>query len=279
MALTSTRTALAYAVDVERVRDWCIERGIPLDAGGVLCWAASALEEGVARSTVRRRLYACRHHGLLDGVSVASVLRQHAELVQRAGRRARPLWPEQIRTAVVELLDAGRVLHGALLLVGYCGAMRRSELARLRWDWIEWREDEAIVRLPSSKWRPEGRAICLPIGQVPICPVHLLRRVQELRADDGLVFGLSDRAVDRLVKARFGLDYSAHSLRAGWISTAALLGTPEWMMADHTGIRDHDTLHGYIREAEGGMGRAARHVLSSVVLSRGRADLARVIKP
>jgi integrase len=279
--MTSDSTTRAYAADARRFGVWCEQLGIEPSEDAARQWLDEQLGAGMARSSARRMLYALRACGVLGPVPIAAWLRASAHLVEQPRKRARPLWPQQVHDAVGQLVEAEQWNDAAALLVGFCGAMRRSEIARLRWSWVSFEPDEALVRLPSSKWRPEGRTICLPIGSVPFCPVWLLRRVELLRMHAGehnegaLVFQRSDRSIDRLVKRIFGPSYSAHSLRSGWISSAGLLGAPEWQIAQHAGISDHETLRDYIREADLASGRVARQVLVQVITSAPRDAMVR----
>jgi site-specific recombinase XerD len=67
---------------------------------------------------------------------------------------------------------------------------------------------------------------------------------------------LTDRSVAKIVKAhaaRAGLDpklFSGHSLRSGFLTSAAARGASIFKMADQSRHRSMDTLRGYVRDAE-----------------------------
>jgi len=166
--------------------------------------------------------------------------------------------------------DLQGVRDRALLLAGFAGGFRRSELAALRVEDLEATPDGLIVRLGRSKTDQEGqgRAVALPYGSDPLtCPVRALQAWLE-RA--GITAGPLFRAVDRdgraggralhadsvgyLVKraaGRVGLEtaeYAGHSLRAGLATQAAMNGASELAIMKQTGHRSLNTVRKYIRE-------------------------------
>lgn len=158
----------------------------------------------------------------------------------------------------------------ALLLVGFAGALRRSELVALEWKHLETTAEGLRVWVSQSKTDPtgKGRAVGIPYGaREESCPVRaLLAWREKSRLTAGPVFpligrtgkiqpsALSPRAVARLVKlvaGRLGLnpeEFSAHSLRAGLATSAAAGGASERAIMNQTGQRSVKTVLGYIRE-------------------------------
>ena len=126
----------------------------------------------------------------------------------------------------------------ALLLLGFAGAFRRSELVSLDVSDLEFSQAGLIVTLRKSKTDQEGksRRIGIPFGSSEAtCPVRSLQAwLESARIVDGAIFRsldtfqrvqpsrLSDKAVALIVKRRakaVGLDptrYAGHSLRPGW---------------------------------------------------------------
>ena len=158
-----------------------------------------------------------------------------------------------------------------LLLVGWAGCMRRSEIVSLLFEDV--REDHGgyVIRLRRSKTDQEGRGAWKVIPrarQRDFCPVHALQAwLAVSRITDGYLFrgidantGLPrlgrmqpDRVAD-IVKHRVeqaGLDpakFSGHSLRAGFLTAAARMGASERSMMNQSGHSKSDTLRGYIRD-------------------------------
>jgi len=158
----------------------------------------------------------------------------------------------------------------ALLLLGFAGAFRRSELVALDVADLEFSSAGLAVTLRKSKTDQEGRSrrIGIPYGSSEqSCPVRSLQAwLQTARIVDGPVFRsldtfqrvqpkrLSDKAVVRIVKRRaaaVGLDparYAGHSLRAGLATSAAAGGASERAIMNQTGHRSTTMVRRYIRE-------------------------------
>ena len=164
-----------------------------------------------------------------------------------------------------------------MLLLGFAGAFRRSELAALRLEDLDWRTEGLVVNLQRSKTDQggEGRRIGIPYGSDPItCPVRVLRSWLDWMASEarrrppvapsalfpalspsgGLGAALGGRAVAQMIKRaaeRVGVDpatVSGHSLRAGFATQAAMSGAAERAIARQTGHKNLQTLRKYIRE-------------------------------
>jgi integrase len=139
---------------------------------------------------------------------------------------------------------AGAVRDRALLLIGFAGAFRRSELVALDVGDVSFRAEGIVLTVRRSKTDQEGAGadVAIASGENPAtCPVRALRAWLELRGDAGALFVSVDRYgrlggrlgggdVARIVKRtaqRAGLDaarYSGHSLRAGLATAAARQG-------------------------------------------------------
>lgn len=168
----------------------------------------------------------------------------------------------------------------ALLLVGFVAALRRSELAALTVDQVGEHPNGAVLALPRSKTNQHGdttELVVLPrAGDTRRCPVRALRRWLELaHIDDGAVFrrvtkanipgrsGLNPGSINQIVQraiARAGLDpapYSAHSLRAGFVTYAHLRGASDRAIARQTRHRSLSGLGGYVRVSEAWVDNAA----------------------
>jgi integrase len=158
----------------------------------------------------------------------------------------------------------------ALLLLGFAGAFRRSELVALNFEDCVFTRDGLVVTVRRSKTDQEGqgRRVGIPYGSTPeTCPV---RTVQDWIAQAGISSGPLLRSVSRhgqvqpgglagidvarIVKKlaeRAGLDsakYAGHSLRAGHATTAAIAGASERSIMNQTGHRGVQMVRRYIRE-------------------------------
>jgi integrase len=198
-------------------------------------------------------------------------------------REAKPL----LRGDLFLVLDAmGERLKDArdkaLMLVGFAGGFRRSELVRLDCVDIETVRQGIVVRLRWSKTDQtgEGRKIGVPRGRTRWCPVSALDQwLSRSGISEDAVFRpidrhgriqanrLSGEAVSLVVKERVettGIDpagYSGHSLRAGLATSAAQAGVSTWKIRAQTGHSSDAMLSRYIRDGELFVGNAAGALL------------------
>jgi integrase len=174
----------------------------------------------------------------------------------------------------VEDLPSGLigVRDRALLLVGYAGGFRRSEIASLTIEDANFSEDGLVIILRHSKTDQEGkgRKIAIPQGAHPdTCPVRSLREwITAARMETGPLFRrilrhgkigqgfLNKDSIGLIVKRaaeRAGYDPSTlagHSLRAGLATQAALNGATELTIMKQTGHRSLAMLRRYIRDGD-----------------------------
>jgi integrase len=140
----------------------------------------------------------------------------------------------------------------ALILLGFAGAFRRSELVALDVSDIEETDAGLRVTIRQSKTDQEGEGAVIAIARGAItCPVRALRDwLDEADIESGALFRsvnkagvvasarLTDRSVANIVKAmagNVGLDasaFSAHSLRSGFLTSAASNGASIFKMMD-----------------------------------------------
>jgi integrase len=157
-----------------------------------------------------------------------------------------------------------------LLLIGFAGAFRRSELVAHGVADSEETQTGLLVTICRGKTDQEalGRTIAITRGDIA-CPVKALRAWLDAA---GIVSGplfrpinkastvsasrLTCRSVANIVKqfaGRAGFDsatYSGHSLRSGFLTSAAGRGASIFKMMDQSGHKSIDTLRGYVRDAE-----------------------------
>ncbi len=158
----------------------------------------------------------------------------------------------------------------ALLLLGFAGAFRRSELVALDVNDIEETEAGLRVTIRYSKTDQDGQGVTIAIARGDVaCPVKALRGwLDGAGIDAGPLFRpinkasrvaqarLTDRSVANIVKAyaeRAGFDastFSGHSLRSGFLTSAASNGASIFKMMDVSRHKSVDTLRGYVRDAE-----------------------------
>jgi site-specific recombinase XerD len=273
-------TRRAYGSDFAIFRAWCTARGVgalPATAESVAGFVASEVERGSRPSTIGRRVAAIRYAHRLAGHPTPTDDERVKATVRGArrslGTAARKKTPATAECVISMALGTGDGLIGlrdrALLLLGFAGAFRRSELVALDCEDIEETESGLRVTIARSKTDQEGEGATIAIVRGSIaCPVDAL---QAWRDAGGITAGpvfrsirkggkvgarLSAQSVADVVKARaenVGLDpalFAGHSLRAGFLTSAAKRGASIFKMMDQSRHRSVDTLRGYVRDAE-----------------------------
>jgi integrase len=272
-AATAPNTRRAYDSDLKHFLAW--GGALPASPEDVARYlAAHATTHAVA--TLARHLVAIRRAHALQGLSdpvrselVRLTFRGIRRAQARPQRRAAALTVEEIAAIMASLGDSLRDARDrALLLTGFAGAFRRSELSRIDCESIERTEAGIVITVRRSKTDQEGqtRQVAIPRGRNGICPVKALDQWLELSGIiEGPVFRpvtrrghvlpgqLSGDAIAFIVKQRaksIGLDptrYSGHSLRAGFVTSAATAGAPAWRIKAQTGHASDALVGRYIR--------------------------------
>lgn len=215
---------------------------------------------------------------------VRATLRGIKRSVGTAQTQAKPLMRDDL-FALLECCmgsDLKCIRDRALLLVGFAGGFRRSELVGLDFDDIEHVRQGLIVHLRRSKTDQlgAGRKIAIPFGRTRWCPVSAFDHwLDSSGIESGSLFRpvnrhghmlnqrLSGEAVSIILKERLrnaGIDpsgYSGHSLRAGFATSAAMAGASTWKIRQQTGHRSDAMLARYIRDGDAFTNNAAGLIL------------------
>jgi integrase len=283
-------TRRAYRADWQDFARWCRSAGwLALPAAPTVVAAyLAALAPTHARATLRRRLAAIGQAHRLAGhewipghpairATLRGILRQHGA----PARQAAALTTAEIRRLLAACTgpNGGGGLTGirdrALFLVGYAGALRRSELVGIDREHIAFSGDGLRLLIPRAKADPEGQGttIGVPRGERrDSCPVRALQHWLEVSdCQFGPVFRKVDRwgtietarlhpdAVRQILRRRAGqagLEVAAterlspHGLRAGFITQAYLAGARDEQIMGHTRHADLKTMRAYVRRAK-----------------------------
>jgi site-specific recombinase XerD len=277
-------TIRGYRSDWIQFTGWCERRGArPLPASPDTVAAYLADRAGVLKvSTLEHHLCAIAKAHKAAGLPspapkehaiVAETLKGIKRIHGTAPNQKAPVLTDDLRL-MLRHTPAGLVgiRDRALLLVGFAGAFRRSELVSLDGSDLAFTTEGLLITLRRSKTDQEGqgRSIAIPFGaNAPTCPVSAMRAWLDAAGilDDGPVFRpirkggrvreqrLSDKSVASIVKryaAAAGLDpggYSGHSLRAGLVTSAARAGVAERVIMRQTGHKSIDMVLKYVRKA------------------------------
>src|SRR5262249_34887650 len=180
-------TRRAYGSDFEIFGAWCRDRGInalPATAESVAAFLACEVEKGIRPSTIGRRVAAIRYAHKLAGhptPTAADGVRAPVGGTRRslgtAPRKKAPATSERIVPMAVGTGDGLKGLRDrALLLLGFAGAFRRSELVALDCEDIEECETGIKITIRHSKTDQEDQGATIGIVRGSIaCPVAGLK--------------------------------------------------------------------------------------------------------
>lgn len=294
-AARAPNTHRAYATQWRGFCQWCRDNhcaSLPADPATLALFLTHRAQQGRKVATLGLALSAIRaaHRDAAFADPAANpAVRKVWEGIRRkhgtAQRRATPLTADDVR-AVVASLPAGplRSLRDrALLLVGFAGALRRSELVAL--DVSDVAFDLArglVVRVRRSKTDQTGAGadIAIPYGShAEVCPVRALRAwvdaapgatgplFRSINRHGSLGGRLDGRDVSRIVKQaalHAGIEprqVSGHSLRAGLATTAALAGKSDRAIMKQGRWRSRTMMDRYVRMADAWRDNAAAGLL------------------
>lgn len=305
-ASKAANTQRAYQADWRRWTTWCEAQGLcPLPAHPDTVSAYLADQAGSVKvSTLARHLATVSKAHQVAGLS--SPCRETAVRDTLAGLRrthgapadeAPGLLADGMRVTLDCLPgDMAGLRDRALLLVGWCAGLRRSEVAGLTWGDLAADPDGLVLTLRHSKTdhTGQGRQVGLPrAADLGVCPVYALQTWREavahecahLVADDAPVFvqitrhghlggAMSGQAVAQVIQrrtAQAGLPgaYRGHSLRKGLVQEAKLAGVSDSAVMATTGHQSVTMLRRYQGSA-GLVSRAASRGLLSHAARRGQ---------
>ena len=282
LAALAPATRRAYRSDWQRFEVWCRRRGLvelPAEPESVAVFLAAEANAGLKPATIARRAAAIRYaHGLdrkEPPTSTQRVRSTVAGIRRRHGTAPAQKTPATAdRIASMAALAPPGTLRGlrdrALLLLGFSGAFRRSELVALRVEDLVAVPDGLRVAIRKSKTDQEGagQEVAIPRG-ARLRPVEAVRAwLDAAGIYTGPVFrrirkngrigddALSAEAAVQIVKhyaERAGFrpeDFAGHSLRAGFLTSGAESGASVFKLMEVSRHKSMDTLRGYVRRAE-----------------------------
>lgn len=275
-ASKSDSTLKTYKAAWSVFTGWCSLNGLtsmPSTPDVIVAYVADQAER-VKPQTLRKHLAAISqahklagHPSPLQHEAVRLTMRGLCRVKGSASAPKKALRVEHLKKMLAELpgTDVG-TRDRAIMLVGFCGGMRRSEVVALDASDVAFEPEGLVITIRKSKRDQEGKGRQLPIPRgrhEATCPVRALRRWMDTQGiTEGPLFvrldpggrgkRLNGRAVALLVKqaaARAGLDpdmFSGHSLRRGFATEAARAGASEREIAKTTGHASMAVLRSYI---------------------------------
>jgi integrase len=280
-------TRRAYRADLDHFQAW--GGTIPATNDMVATYIADHAAT-LKVSTLTRRLAAISiAHGArgLPNPTGSPLIRATMRGIRRAHgaaqHQAKPLLREDLFVVLGAMGDRIKDLRDrALLLTGFAGGLRRSELAAINVIDFERVREGIILTIQRSKTDQDGvgRKIGVPFGRTIHCPVRALETwLSASGIEDGPIFRpvdrhgrvavgqLSGEAVSLILRNRMaaaGFDpigYSGHSLRAGFATSATRAGVSTFKIRQQTGHASDAMLSRYVRDGELFIGNAVGFLL------------------
>ncbi len=277
----SCSTRKFYRIDFVTFSGWCDSLGLsplPATPETIARFLTAQASIGMKPSTLARRLAAIRTMHESKGFStptqhkgVKAVLKGIKRENGIAQCKKAPATAERIRdmitycpTTLIGLRDK------ALLLLGFAGAFRRSELVALTINDIERTPEgiKVIIRKSKTDQEGQGQRIAILNGSRFRVVDALMEWLDAASIQDGFLFrrikkggaiqsmALNDRSVATIVKQyaiKAGLtadDFSGHSLRSGFITSSAAAGADLFKLMEISRHKKPETVIGYVRESK-----------------------------
>jgi len=155
--------------------------------------------------------------------------------------------------------DERKIRDKALILIGFSGGFRRSELVDIEYEDLEFVSEGVKVFVKRSKTDQSGEGMTKAIpyfDNEKFCPVIALKNwIEIFNLKKSRIFNISDKSVALIIKkyaSYAGLDshrYAGHSLRSGFATSTAESGAEERNIMAMTGHKSTEMVRRYIKEA------------------------------
>ncbi|MGI9073702.1 MAG: site-specific integrase [Bryobacteraceae bacterium] len=275
-------TIIGYRSSFGQFEEWCQAHGLcsmPADAETIALYLAAQAGRLKAATLSQHLAAIAKAHKsagfaspIKDNQLVAETLKGIKRTHGTASKQKAPVLTEDLRM-MLRMLPSNLLglRDRALLLMGFAGAFRRSELVALDVADLQFTAEGLLITLRRSKGDQEGagRQVAIPHGtHAETCSVRAVRAWLEAASiTEGPIFRAVDRhgrispkrlsahAVALIVKRyteAVGLDaklFSGHSLRAGFVTSAARAGEPERRIMRQTGHKSIEMVLKYVRQA------------------------------
>lgn len=270
----SCATRTAYLSDLRHFENWGGD--VPASAELVATYLATQAETLQVATLVRRVAAISKAHEArcLPNPTKSEIVRATMRGIKRslgtAQKEAAPLLRKDLFQVLSAMGDGIKdVRDRALLLIGFAGGFRRSELVALNRADVECVRQGLVITIRRAKTDQlgAGRKLAIAYGRTRHCPVAALEKWLEVAGiEEGALFHRVDRhgnilperlsgeAVSMVVKERVAAaeiepsNYTGHSLRAGFATSAAQAGVPTHKIRAQTGHASDAMLARYIRD-------------------------------
>ena len=268
----AANTLRAYEADYKDFASFCLNHGfkpMPTEPKIVTLYLTH-LSQTSKFSTLKRRLASISVIHKLSGHYIDTkhpMITENLMGIKRVKgsyqKAKKPILISDLKS-IVNVIDKDKnelrkFKNRALILVGFAGGFRRSELVAILYEDIDFVPEGVKIFIKRSKTDQSGEGMTKAIpyfSNSEYCPVISLKRwIEKSEIKSGKIFDMSDKSVALTIKkytAIVGLDskkYSGHSLRSGFATSAAELGAEERSIMAMTGHKTSQMVRRYIQEA------------------------------
>jgi|TARA_B110000444_G_scaffold193735_1_gene183928 site-specific recombinase XerD len=269
----SPNTLRAYESDYKDFSAFCVKNNFnPLPADPkILSLYLTNLSQTSKFSTLKRRIASISVIHKLRGHYIDTkhpiIMENLLGIKRQKGSNQKAKKPILISDLklIIDVINKNKIRENrklrdkALILIGFAGGFRRSELVAIEHDDVEFVIEGVKIFVKRSKTDQSGEGMTKAIpsfNNALYCPVvHLQNWIYELKNKKGKIFSISDKSVALIIKKYAnlaGLDgdkYAGHSLRSGFATSTAESGAEERNIMAMTGHKTTQMVRRYIHEA------------------------------
>ena len=266
-------TLRAYHSDFRDFSAFCAKNGLSSMASQpkIISIYITHLSKSSKFSTLKRRIASISVIHKLKGHYLDTkhpIIMENLHGIKRSlGSRQKAKKPILINDLklIIKAIDKDKIRDKALILVGFAGGFRRSELVNIYFQDIDFVPEgvKILIRRSKTDQSGEGSIKAIPYFEnQEFCPVIALKNYlnkkfsnSDKSQKDVKIFEISDKSVALIIKRyaeKAGLDsskYAGHSLRSGFATTAAEFGAEERNIMAMTGHKTTQMVRRYIQEA------------------------------
>jgi site-specific recombinase XerD len=282
----ANNTIRAYKSDFNDFSLFCIQNGfksLPSEPKIVSLYLTHLSTKDIKMSTLKRRLVSIGVIHKLKGhyldTKHPSIIENIMGIKRRKGsvqKGKKPILINNLKN-IINAIDKEKkdeikkIRDRSIILIGFSGGFRRNEIVSLDYDDLDFVPEGLKITLKRSKTDQfgEGTLKGLPyFDSSQYCPVLSLKKwIETSNIKSGPLFRrfskgskltdyrLTDQTVALLIKKYLNLagidskNYSGHSLRSGFATTAAESGAEERSIMAMTGHKSTEMVRRYIKEA------------------------------
>jgi site-specific recombinase XerD len=269
----SANTIRAYKSDFNHFIDFCKKNNFkPLPADPkIVSFYITHLSSNSKVSTLKRRLASISVIHKIKGhyidIKHPLIIENLMGIQRKKGvfqKSKNPILINELKEIInviekIEKNENKKARDRALILIGFSGGFRRTELVSIEIEDLEFTKEGIKIFIKRSKTDQSGEGMIKAIPYFKdksFCPIHFLKQwIEVSKINKGLIFDISDKMVSILIKkylSASGFDpnkYSGHSLRSGFATVAADSGADEKSIMTMTGHKTTQMVRRYIKES------------------------------